>query len=106
MTQVTETITRPDGTPAAGLKVRFTLAGATRAFASDDDETVLSVVAVVTGEDGQYLVDLPPSSAVNPAATRWRRSVGGRGIGAAGDDIIVPVCGGPYVVEDILAAPL
>lgn len=106
MTQVTETIIRPDGTPAAGLKVRFTLAGATRAFASDDDETVLSVVEVVTDQDGAYVVDLPPNSGLNPAGTRWRRSFGGRIIGTASDEIIVPVSGGPYPVEDILAAPL
>lgn len=106
MTQVTETIIRPDGTPAAGLKVRFTLAGATRAFASDDDETVLSVVEVVTDQDGAYVVDLPPNSGLNPAGTRWRRSFGGRDIGTASDEIIVPVSGGPYPVEDILAAPL
>src|SRR5690606_36972995 len=106
MTQVTETLVRPDGTPAAGLTVRFTLAGATRAFASDDDETVLSVVEVVTDQDGQYVVDLPANSGLNPAGTRWRRSFGGRDIGTASDEIIVPVSGGPYVVEDILAAPL
>src|SRR5690554_3297785 len=106
MTQVTETITRPDGTPAAGLKVRFVLAGATRAFASADDETVLPVVEVVTDQDGQYTVDLPPNSELNPAGTRWRRSFGGRDIGIASDEIIVPVSGGPYPVEDILAAPL
>lgn len=106
MTQVTETITRPDGTPAAGLKVRFVLSGATRAFASDDDETVLSVVEVVTDQDGQYVVDLPPNSELNPAGTRWRRSFGGSDIGVASDEIIVPVSGGPYPVEDILAAPL
>jgi len=106
MTQVTETITRPDGTPAAGLKVRFTLAGATRAFASDDDETVLSVVEVVTDQDGEYLIDLPANLDLNPAGTRWRRSFGGRDIGTASDEIIVPVSGGPYPVEDILAAPL
>src|SRR5690606_22497112 len=106
MTQVTETIIRPDGTPAAGLKVRFTLAGATRAFASDDDETVLPVVEVVTDQDGEYLVDLPANSELNPAGTRWRRSFGGRDVGTASDEIIVPVSGGPYVVEDILAAPL
>jgi|ADGO01.1.fsa_nt_gi hypothetical protein len=41
MTQVTGTLTLPDGTPAAGASVVFELVGADRAFVPDDDETVL-----------------------------------------------------------------
>src|SRR5690554_3011750 len=104
MTQVTETIVLPDGTPAAGVTIRGTAAGSTRAFLSDDDGTVLSTLTVKTDSSGQYLVDLPANSDLNPSDTLWRRTiVGGERFGTIDDLVEVPDSGGPYVVEDILA---
>lgn len=103
MTQVTETIVLPDGTPAEGVTIRWTLVGATRAFLSGDDETVLSTLTVKTDQNGEYLVDLPANSDLNPSDTLWRRTiVGGERFGTVEDLVEVPDSGGPYVVEDIL----
>src|SRR5690606_28270844 len=77
MPQVTETNVLPDGTPAEGVTIRWTLVGATRAFLSDDDETVLSTLTVKTDSSGQYLVDLPANSDLNPSGTLWRRTIVG-----------------------------
>lgn len=108
MTQVQGTLTRPDGSPAVGSSVRFTLVGATRAFVSADDETVLATQApVAVDEFGAYTIDLPGNSALNPAGTRWRREIiGATDVGRVRDDLLVPATGGPYFEEDILAESL
>lgn len=107
MTQVTGTLTLPDGTPAAGASVVFELVGADRAFVPDDDETVLKQQpTITTDENGQYLIDLPGNATLDPPGTRWRRTVSMGRQRSFSDDLIVPVNGGPYDEHDLLAAPL
>jgi len=107
MTQVTGTITYPDGSPAQGASVQFVLVGAARAFVSADDETVVGTQPTKTADTlGEYTIDLPANTAMAPGGTRWRRHVSARGIVPFYDDLIVPVSGGPYAEEDILAEPL
>src|SRR5690606_959547 len=107
MTQVTGTLTLPDGTPAAGASVVFELVGADRAFVPDDDETVLKQQpTITTDENGQYTIDLPGNATLDPPATLWRRTVSMGRHRSFSDDLIVPVSGGPYDEHDLLAAPL
>lgn len=107
MTQVTETVTRPGGAAAAGVSVRYELVGASRAFVSADDETVVGKQPTITTDvNGEYTIDLPANTSMEPEGTRWRRTVVGAGIDQFSDDIIVPSGGGPYVLEDVLADSL
>lgn len=107
MTQVTGTLTLPDGTPAAGASVVFELVGADRAFVPDDDETVLKQQpTITTDENGQYVIDLPGNATLDPPGTRWRRTVSMGRQRSFSDDLIVPVNGGPYNEHDLLASPL
>src|SRR5690606_26743526 len=107
MTQVTGTLTLPDGTPAAGASVVFELIGAHRAFAPDDDETVLKQQpTITTDENGQYVIDLPGNTILDPPGTRWRRTVSMGRHRSFYDDLIVPANGGPYDEYDLLASPL
>jgi len=107
MTQVTGTITYPDGSPLQGASVKYTLIGASRAFVSADDETVAGTQPTITVDAaGEYTIDVPGNPTMAPVGTMWRRHVSARGIEPFYDDLIVPGTGGPYVEENVLAEPV
>lgn len=75
-----------------------------RAFKTSTDETIVGPQpAPLT--DGTYEIVLPDNAGLNPADTYWARSIHLYGQTVT-DRLLVPVGGGPYDEEDILAGPL
>lgn len=110
MPTVTGTIVTPDGTAVAGATVSFAL-DTGRAWRNSDDDLIVSPITEVTDENGEYSLTLPGNADLDPANSRYVRTVtfgGGarRGMAALVDELIVPSAGGPYNEHDLLAESL
>lgn len=76
-----------------------------RAFRTATNETVIGPQSV-TVTNGVWSAVLPDNAGLNPANTRYRRRIHLPGGVTIDDLLIVPVGGGPYNEETILAAAL
>ncbi len=76
-----------------------------RAFRTATKETIVGPQSV-TVTNGVWTAVLPDNAGLNPANTRYRRRIHLPGGVTIDDLLIVPVGGGPYDEEDILAEPL
>jgi hypothetical protein len=109
MGEVTGTLRRPDDSAFVGA-VRFGLVDATgkalpRAFDHSLDVTYIGPVDADVSSAGVYVVDLPANTALDPAGTRWARTILRDGVAGVTDPLIVPVGAGPFAEDDILADP-
>lgn len=102
-------LTKPDlsakDITSVTLEVVDTFGNPVRAFRTATKETVVGPQPV-TVTNGVWTAVLPDNAGLNPAGTRYRRRIHLPGGVTIDDLLIVPVGGGPYDEEDILAAPL
>lgn len=100
----------PDGSgsPCVGARVLaslFTGAAGVTVYGSAGDVPVAGV-AVLTGNDGAWSLDLEPNSGITPAGTVWRLTATAPGGTVVLDDYItVPDSVGPHVFSDLLVDP-
>ena len=103
MPVVTETLDLPGGgSPTATVTITLVGEGGlpVEGFHSAGDVTIVGrLQPTVTA--GAWSVTLVANSLIVPSGTVYRRTVEGRGFGAA-DYFSVPATGGPYVLEDLL----
>lgn len=105
---VTDTVVRPDGTPAADVVVSVELAGEAgrRVQGYVGGVAIEGLHKPTVDEDGSYSVALEPNTLIEPAGTRWKfvKRLDGK---PAVDYAVVPeLLGGPFELATILdAAP-
>lgn len=110
MGTVTGTLRRPDDSAFVGT-VRFGLVDATgravhRAFDHATGRTYLGPIDAEVSAAGVYSLALPANTALDPAGSRWARTVLRDGVASVSDALIVPVGAGPFDEDDILAEAL
>jgi hypothetical protein len=73
-----------------------------QAWDTSADRVIVDYEDLDIDAEGDYSIDLPPNTQIEPSGTRWSRTVVLRGIEGPTRSLIVPVGGGPYDEHEIL----
>lgn len=102
-------LVKPSGASAGSgkVRVRFRLVDINggpvlQAWDTTADRVIVDYEDFDLDAEGDYSVNLPPNTQIEPSGTRWSRTVVLRGYEGASRSLIVPVGGGPYDEHEIL----
>lgn len=102
-------LVKPSGASAGvgTTRVRFRLVDINgqrvlQAWDTTADRVIVDYEDINIDAEGDYSIELPPNTQIEPSGTRWSRTVVLRQIEGPSRSLIVPVGGGPYDEHEIL----